>query len=266
MNELSKAVEGSEFERRRLAARRLERVPARRGRRRHPLPVLIAHLDPASIAAEAYRTLRANLEFMRTDPPCRNVAVTSPTEGAGKSTTAANLAIVAAQSGWRVCLVDADFRRPVLHEVFGLPNTGGLATVLENGVPLHSVARDTTFENLTLIVSGRDGPGFPQDLFTSQRLQKVMGEASNHFDLVLYDTPPVISVADAVNVAALCDGVIMVVRSGSVSSNVLQHAVRQITQVNGRILGVLLNQVDLRRGDDDVYRYYRAYYNKNSKR
>lgn len=218
------------------------------------------------MAAEAFRTVRTNLEFMRSDRPCRNVAVTSPTPGDGKSTTAANLAVATAQSGWQVCLVDADFRRPVLHDVFGLPNTGGLTTVLEQGIPLHSVARATAIPNLSLVVSGQNGAvGDDQELFTSQRLQKALGDPG-HFDLILYDTPPVISVADAVNVAALCDGVILVVRSGSIPPSILQRAVRQITQVNGRVLGVLLNKVDLRKGDDDVYPYYREYYEKRPRK
>jgi capsular exopolysaccharide synthesis family protein len=227
--------------------------------------VLIAHTEPNSLAAEAYRTLRANLEFSRTDRPCRNIAVTSPTAGGGKSTTSANLAVVAAQAGWRVCLVDADFHRPVLHDVFGLENTDGLTAALE-GKPLQSVVRDTAVENLSLVVSGQNGSGPAQNLFTTPRLDRVFREAASQFDLVVYDTPPIISVADAVNVAAHCDGVILVVRYGSVPPSVLRRAVRQITQVNGRVLGVLLNQVNLRGGDDDVYSYYRAYHDEKSRK
>jgi capsular exopolysaccharide synthesis family protein len=227
---------------------------------RSDVPVLITQLDPTSIGAEAYRTVRTNLEFIRTDRPFRNVAVTSPTAGSGKSTTAANLSVAAAQSGLRVCLVDADLRRPVLHEVFGLSNTGGLTTSLRNGVSLNGVARATAVENLSLVVSGQNGDGLAQHLFTTQRVQKILSEAGSDFDLVVYDTPPILSVADAVTIAALCDGVILVVKSGSIPFTVLQRAVQQIDQVNGRILGVLLNQVNLRGGDDDAYRYYRAYY------
>jgi len=234
-------------------------------RSRASVPVLITQTDPTSLAAEAYRTVRANLEFSRLDKPFRNVAVTSPTAGGGKSTTAANLAVVAAQSGWRVCLVDADFHRPVLHNVFGLPNTGGLTAALE-GRPFQAVARDTGVENLSLVVSGQNGSGPTRQLFTTQRLERVFRDAGSQFDLIVYDTPPIISVADAVNVAALCDGVILVVRYGSVPPSVLRRAARQITQVNGRILGVLLNQVNLRGGDDDVYRYYSAYHDQKPRR
>lgn len=232
------------------------------------VPVLIAHLDPTSIAAEAYRTVRTNLEFIRTDRPCRNIVVTSPTAGNGKSTTAANLAVAAAQTGRRVCVVDADVRRPMLHQVFGLANTGGLIRVLRDGESLQTAARATAVENLSLVVAGQSGAGAgsPQALFTSERLQKIMRDGSDQFDLVIYDTAPVLLVADSVNVAATGDGVIIVVRWGSIPPQVLQRAVQQITQVNGRILGVVLNQVNLRRNDDVVYRYYRTYYGENSGR
>ena len=239
-------------------------TPPSRSRSRSRVPVLITRNDPNSLAAEAYRTVRANLEFSRLDKPFRNVAITSPTAGGGKSTTAANLSVVAAQAGWRVCLVDADFHRPVLHEVFGLANTGGLTAALE-GRSLQTVARDTDVENLSLVVSGQNGSGPTRQLFTTQRLERVFQDAGSHFDLVVYDTPPIISVSDAVNVAALCDGVILVVRYASVPPSVLRRAVRQITQVNGRVLGVLLNQVNLRGGDDDVYRYYRSYHDENNR-
>jgi capsular exopolysaccharide synthesis family protein len=230
------------------------------------VPVLITQVEPASIGAEAFRSLRTNLEFIRTDKPFRNVAVTSATPGSGKSTTAANLSVAAAQSGLRICLVDADLRRPVLHEVFELPNAGGLTTSLRDGVSLNSVARPTAIPNLSLVVSGQNGGGLAQHLFTTQRFQKILTEAGNDFDLVVYDSAPILSVAEAVTMAALCDGVILVVRAGSIPFTVLQRAVQQIDQVNGRILGVLLNQVNLRGDDDDVYRYYRAYYGEKGRK
>jgi capsular exopolysaccharide synthesis family protein len=248
------------------AGQRTKRALLAFRRLRPDVPVLITQLEPNSIAAEAYRTVRTNLEFIRTDRPCRNIVVTSPTAGSGKSTTAANLAVVAAQSGRRVCLVDADIRRPILHQVFGLPNTGGLISALRGGVPLEAVGRPTGIDNLSLVVAGQSTGGAAQALFTSQRLQKVMSQGGDHFDLAIYDTAPVLLVADSVNVAAMSDGVIIVVRWGSIPPGVLQRAVHQITQVNGRILGVLLNQVNLRRNDDDVYRYYRTYYGENPRK
>jgi protein-tyrosine kinase len=245
-----------------LRARDGVRGPARASRRQ---PVLIAQSDPASIEAEAYRTVRAKLELMATERGSRTVAVTSVTNGDGKSTSAANLAVVAAQGGRRVCLVDGDLRRPTLHELFGMPNVHGLASALAQGKPLHTVAKASDVENLSVVVAGRGSQESFQDLLTPKRLEKVLRESEAMFDFVLFDTPPVFSVADALNVAAACDGVILVVRAGSVPFSVLRRALQQVEHVKGRVLGVLLNRVDLRGADADFYRYYRAYHAAGSK-
>jgi capsular exopolysaccharide synthesis family protein len=223
-------------------------------------PVLIAQSDPGSIEAEAYRTVCAKIELTAGDRATRQIAITSVTNGDGKSTSAANLAIVAAQRGRRVCLVDGDLRRPTFHDLFGLPNVHGLASALAEGKPLHTVARASDVENLSIVVAGRGSQEIFQDLLTPQRLEKVIRESEAMFDLVLFDTPPVFAVADALNVVAAADGVILVVRAGSVPFSVLRRAVQQIGHVKGRVLGVLLNRVDLRGTDADFYRYYRAYH------
>ena len=215
-------------------------------------------LDPASIEADAYRTLRANIELMSDNGAYRYVALTSPAGGDGKSTTAANLAIVAAQGGRRVCLVDADLRRPTLHEVFGIPNVGGLTTALDDGRPLHEVAQASGIANLSIVVAGRGAQEMFQDVLTSSRLTAVLRDCETAFDLVLFDGPPVL-VSDALSLAAVCDGVIFVVRAGSIPFKVLRRAIGQITQVKGRVLGILLNRVDARTSDAASYRRYHGY-------
>jgi protein-tyrosine kinase len=232
----------------------------RGGRANRRQPVLIAHSDPGSIEAEAFRTVRAKIELMGAERAFRCVAITSVTNGDGKSTSAANLAVVFAQGGRRVCLVDGDLRRSTLHDLFGLPNVGGLASALAQSKPLHTVTKASDIENLSIVVAGRGAQESFQDLLTPQRLDKVLRESEGAFDIVVFDTPPVFSVADALNVAAACDGVLLVVRAGSVPFTVLRRAVQQITHVKGRVLGVLLNRVDLRAADADFYRYYRAYH------
>ena len=234
-------------------------------KKRSQMPVLIADLDPRSVAAEAYRTLRTNLEFGAGERACRNIIITSPSMGEGKSTTAANLAVVAAQGGTRVCLVDADMRRPALHKVFDVPNHGGFTRALSKGLPLSSVAIKTDIPQLSLVVAGSADGLRPAQLLTAPRLQRVMHDPGPTFDLVIFDTPPVLSVADAMNLAAHCDGVLLVVRAGAVTPSVLQRAVSQLTQVHGKVLGILLNQVDLRRGEAEYYRHYRAYYSTATK-
>jgi capsular exopolysaccharide synthesis family protein len=233
---------------------------SRFGRRSSKQPLLVTQSDPSSIEADAYRTLRANIELMAEDGAFRYIAITSAGGGDGKSTTAANLAVVTAQGGRRVCLVDADFRRPTLHDIFGLPNVDGLTLALEQGKPLHTVARPVDVANLSVVVAGRGTEEKFNDVLTAQRLDRILQESAAAFDLVIFDSPPVISVADALSVAAVCDGVILVVRTGKTPFSVLERAMAQIKQVKGRVLGVLLNQVDLRAADTDSYRYYRAYH------
>jgi capsular exopolysaccharide synthesis family protein len=161
--------------------------------------------------------------------------------------------------------VDADFRRPSVHEIFGLSNVDGLVSALEHGKPLHTVAKPADVDNLSIVVAGRGGDETFHDLLTAQRLDKVLRESEAAFDLVIFDSPPVTSVADALSVAAVCDGVILVVRAGSIPFSVLRRAIGQVKQVKGRVLGVLLNQVDFRSADAASYRQYRAYHSTRSK-
>jgi Mrp family chromosome partitioning ATPase len=145
--------------------------------------------------------------------------------------------------------------------VFGRVNRGGLSRALVHGLPLPTVAEPTHVPNLSLVVAGADDPVNQGDLLSSQRLRQVLRETDLPYDLVVYDTPPVIVVADAIHLTAQSDGVILVVRSGAVPPSVLRRVVRQIGQVDGRILGILLNGVDLRR-DAESYRYHRGYYSR----
>lgn len=233
------------------------RSPAHRARSNGRVPYLVAQSDPGSIEAEAYRTVRANIELMARDHAPRHIAVTSAMGGDGKSTTAANLAVVAAQAGRRVCLVDADLHHPNLHDVFGFPNVDGFAAALEQGVPIQMAARPTDVPNLSLVVAGRGPHETFHDLVTSQRLERFLRESEMAFDLVVFDTPPVMSTADALSVASVADGVILVVRSGSVPVSILRRAIGQVKHVNGRVLGVLMNRVDLRGSHASYYGYRR---------
>jgi protein-tyrosine kinase len=228
--------------------------------------ILIAETAPKSPAAEAYRTLRTNIQFAGLDRPCRSIVVTSASPAEGKTTTAANFAVVCAQAGSRVCLVDADLRKPALHRVFGVDNQRGLTTAILENKTLADVAAPTRVPGLSLVVSGPLPPNHVE-LAASQRMRDLLEAGARDFDLILCDTPPVLSVSDAVALSARCDGVVLVMRTGGVSTTAARRAVAQITSVKGRILGVLLNCVDMRR--DGYYaeyqRYYHAYYGSDSK-
>ncbi len=223
---------------------------------------LVTETDPRSAAAEAYRTLRTNIRFAGLDSPCRTILITSASPGEGKSTTAANFGIAAAQQAdSRVCIVDSDMRRPMLHRMFGLTNTRGLMTALLEGGTLETVAQATHIKNLSVVTSGPLPPN-PAELVGSNRMRECLETATKQYDIVLLDSPPVISVSDALALAAQCEGVILVVRSGKIPQAVVKRTVEHIEAVKGRILGIVLNSVDLRRDGYyyDYYRYYASYY------
>ena len=217
---------------------------------------LIALTEPRSAASEAFRTLRTNIQFAGLDKPCRSIVVTSAGAGEGKTTSVANFGIVVAQAGARVCLIDSDLRRPTLHQLFKLGNTRGLTTALVEGEPFVDVARPSQIPNLSILPSGPLPPN-PAELVGSHRMAEALQVATEAFDLVLCDSPPVMAVGDATALAALCDGVVLVIQVGRTPHDLLRRVVGQLEAVKGRILGVLLNRADPRR--DGYYYAYEAY-------
>ena len=222
---------------------------------------LVTETQPKSAAAEAYRTLRINIQFASLDQPHRILIVTSASAGEGKTTTAANFGVVCAQSGLRVCVIDADLRRPALHRIFGLPNGQGLTTALLEDRPIATLAQRTRVPNLSVLTTGPSAPN-PAELAGSKRMRQLLEHATTDFDLLVCDTPPIVAVADAVSLAAQCDGVIFVVKTGAVQQEVIKRTLGQIEAVKGRILGVVLNSYNARRDGYyyDHYRYVRSYY------
>jgi protein-tyrosine kinase len=229
-----------------------------------PSSSLIAHSEPKSPAAEAYRSLRTSIQFAGLDHKCRSIVVTSSSPGEGKSTTVANFGVVMAQTGARMCLVDSDLRRPTLHRIFGLSNSRGLTTALLEGLALKDIAQPTLVPNLFVVTSGPLPPN-PAELVGSNRMRESLETGVTDFDMVLLDSPPVVSVADAVALASFTDGVVLVVQTGKVPHEVIRRAAGNIQAVKGRILGVVMNAVNLKRDGYyyDYYRYYHSYYTEN---
>lgn len=231
-----------------------------------PAAALIAETSPKSAAAEAYRTLRTNIQFAALDRPCKTIVVTSATPNEGKTTTASNFAVVCAQAGSRVCLVDGDLRKPKIHAVFGLDNQRGLTTALIEGKSLADVAVPTRVHNLSVVPSGPLAANHAE-LAASRRMHDLLEGGTRAFDMIICDTPPVLAVSDAIAFAAQCDGVILVVRGNKTSAEAARRAAEQIDAVRGRILGVVLNRVDMRRGGTyaDSGQYFQAYYGTDPK-
>ena len=217
--------------------------------RRHTLLLLI---EPHSPAAEAYRSLAANLQFAYADRQLQTIGVTSAAEGEGKSTTVANLAVALAQTGRRVVVIDADLRRPGQHGVFGVEREPGLSNLLLGSMDAGQLPlQETGAAGVKLLASG-PLPDNPLEVLASRRLDQVLGLARAHADFVLVDTPPSGALADAAVVAPRLEGVLLVVSAGKTKRDLARRAREQLERVNANILGVVLTDV---RADERLYRY-----------
>lgn len=225
---------------------------------------LITWLQSKAPESEAYRTLRTNIQFSSVDKPIRTLIVTSSGPSEGKSTTSANLAIVMAQTGQKVILVDTDLRRPVLHKTLGVPNNAGITTALLAGeqADLRDYLQPTEIDNLMIMTSGPIPPN-PSELLGSQRMKHVIDELSKLADIVIFDTPPVLVVTDAAVLGRQVDGVLLVADAGGTREQALAHAVAELRKTGTNVLGVAMNRLD-NRSRGYYYYYYYYYYTDES--
>ncbi|HTS14542.1 MAG TPA: polysaccharide biosynthesis tyrosine autokinase, partial [Candidatus Sulfotelmatobacter sp.] len=218
---------------------------------------LVMLLYPRSAAAEAFRTMRTNVEFTDIDSGLRSILVTSPATGDGKSTVAANLALAFAQAGRRTVLVDADLRKPSIHSLFDLTNTFGLTTLIRSEViSLPQVIRKVDEPNLRVLTSGPLPPN-PAELLGSNRMRGIIEALKADADLVVFDTPPSAAVTDAAVLASLIDGTILVVAANATRRQLVRTVDESLTRVGGRIIGVVVNRLT-GRGHEETYEPYAA--------
>jgi capsular exopolysaccharide synthesis family protein len=220
---------------------------------------LITHFAPKSPVSEAYRTLRTNIQFSNLDDPPRSILVTSAGPGEGKSTTVANLAIAFAQMGTKTVLLDTDFRRPILHSVFGTEKEPGVSNHLAGGVSLQGIIRKTPVENLDLIACGVIPPN-PSELLVSDKMREFVAELQKSYQMILFDTPPVIAVTDAVVLSLLLDGVVLVASAGQTSRQGLARAKTLLENVNAKVMGAVLNRIDAKSTFSPYHYYYHYHY------
>ena len=206
---------------------------------------------PKSIDAEAYRSLRSNIEYSSFDDEYRVIVVTSSVPGEGKSTTAGNLAIALAQSGNKVLLVDCDMRKPSIHKKFKISNAAGTAELLLRKKSFEEVANDYN-ENLTIITAGKIPPN-PSEMLASRAMTAFIEEMKNEFKYIILDTPPLQAVTDAQVLSTKADGVLLVVRAGSTKKELVSNSVDLINKVHGKVIGTVLNGVENKRNN---YYYY----------
>jgi polysaccharide biosynthesis transport protein len=231
--------------------------PKRRRLAAKDAPELIVHRQPNSAFAEAARSIRSNILFMAPDHPPRVILVTSGSPGEGKTTTTTALAVTFAQSNSRTLIVDLDLRRPRLHKVFGVDASRGASTALL-GEPVEDAIHPTEVPNLFVLPAGPLPPN-PAELLMSEKMNDLLADLRTRFDRVIIDSAPVNPVTDTVVLSTRVDGTVFVGRSLKSSLDQMRNAVRTIQAVNGRILGGVVNAIDMRRAE---YRYsysYRAY-------
>ena len=219
----------------------IAQMPGEKGRK--SFYRLATLLYPRSPAAEAFRTVRTNVEFAGLDRGLRIVVVTSSLSGEGKTVVAGNLAVAFAQAGRRVILVDADLRRPGVASIFGLAENPGLTDLVRSdAIGIDTVAQETEVPNLRIITAGTI-PANPAELLGSRRMEAIGQRLIEAADIVIYDTPPITAVTDAALTAAKADATIMVVQSHRASKRVVTQGIEALTKVNARIVGAVLNNV-----------------------
>ncbi len=219
---------------------------------------LVTITAPKSPPAEAYRTLRSNIRFSLFDKPARTFLVTSAGTGEGKSVTAANLAIVYAQSGDSVILVDTDLRRPTLHRLFGLEASHGVTNVLVGDTSLEEALMPTEVPGLRLLTSGPLPPN-PAELLESDRMTELVNKLAEMADLVIFDSPPAVMLTDAGILSAQVDRTIIVAESGQVTERAIRDLERLFRHARADVLGVVLNKLRVTGGDYYYYYYYYYY-------
>lgn len=220
---------------------------------------LITRFAPKSPISEAYRSLRTNIQYAKADTKLKTIVVTSPGPQEGKSTTVANLAITIAQMGSKTLLVDTDLRRPVLHSIFNLSRAKGISNYLVGKIELGDAIFETDMDNLYLMPCGTLPPN-PSELLGSKAMKECINELKNRFDIILFDSPPIIAVTDAAILSSEVDGVILVVKAGKTDRNAVIKSYEILRNISNHTLGALLNVVDVEGVYGSYYYYYYHYY------
>ena len=223
---------------------------------------LVTQLEPRSPISEAYRELRTNLQFSDAAKKLDRIVVTSPTPADGKTTVASNLAVIVAQSGRKVALVDADLRRPMVHHVFDITSKPGLTGLFIKQVEITEAARSVGVDNLVVITSGVQSPN-PAEMLGSERMKDLLGEIQQVAEVLILDTPPSLSVTDSSVLIPYTDGTILVVRAGQTHVSAVVQAVNNLRRLGANVVGLVVNGVKFNNSRYSYYyrsKYYTGYY------
>ena len=224
---------------------------------------LISQAQPRSPITESFRALRTNVQYASVDAPLRTLMVTSPTPSDGKTTIVSNLAVVISKTGKRVTVLDADMHRPRIHSMFKTNFKPGLSGMfLSPLLHLNGTFQDTDFDMLHVVCAGELPPN-PSELLGSKTMLEIMNLVLDKSDLVLIDTPPILSVTDAMVLAPLVDGVLLVIKPGVTKFSMLQSTLEQLRYVGAKVIGVVINGIDEK--NPRYGYYYKSYHYKTYK-
>jgi capsular exopolysaccharide synthesis family protein len=227
---------------------------------------LITFGHPKSMLSEAYRNIRTSILLSFSEKPPKRIAISSPNPTEGKTTVVINTAIALSQTGAKVLIIDTDLRKPRIHKLFNEENGVGLSNFLSGHGKLESIIKKTEIPNLYYIPSGPIPPN-PSELIGSNLFKNMMESLGEKFDHLILDTPPVLGFTDSVILSTTVDGIILVVLGGKTPRETLLLAKEFLHQVNAKILGVVINRVDIQRSDYGYYYYrYHYYYGKEGKK
>ncbi|CAM4223332.1 tyrosine protein kinase [Bacillus luti] len=201
---------------------------------------IISYTAPRSKISEQYRSLRTNIQLSSSNHKSRTIVVTSPRYGEGKSTITVNLAVSIAQKGEKVLVIDANLRTPTIHEMFGVENTIGLTDILNGTTNLEGVVKKTEMESLDVLTSG-PVPFNPSEILSSDAMDMLIQKAMGRYDIVLFDSSPVLEVTDTSVLADKCEGVLLVIRYNRTVNEDALETKRALSFTKSRILGAILN-------------------------
>ena len=239
----------------------------------NPLPEikeieLVNHLHPKFFISEDYRTVRTSILLSHAESPPKTIVFSSALPKEGKTATTVNMAVAFSQLEEKVLIIDADLRKPRLHRIFKVKNLGGLSGYLTGKVSLEDAIQKTSVGKIWLLPSGVIPPN-PAELLNSQKMKKMLEEVKKRFDVILLDTAPVLAVIDAIIVSSMADSVVFLIKAGEVARKPFLNAVEELRRAKAKIIGVLFNELKVKKGDYhfmDYYRYYRhGYYGEEEK-
>lgn len=208
--------------------------------------------DSFSVVAEQYRAIRTNIEYSSADKVLQTIIVTSANMSEGKSTTVSNLAISFAQQGKRVCIIDADLRKPTMHYIFNLKNTIGLSSVLTRHAHLDESIHQTKVYGLDMITSGPIPPN-PSELLGSNTMKELLATLRSSYDVIMIDTPPLLPVTDAKVLGKIVDGLVFVVKSGGTEIEDLKKAKHLLEGMSTKVIGTILNRKKVKKIKEYYY-------------